>query len=152
MKKLVPALVVAFTLGLVVGRFGYGGALPSTESGPDPESPPYSLSTSGGDCLEPRSHARWVHEVAVGDSFAVSLNATVVHGRNRTVTTNVSRVAPGTYRIDLRTVLAGTEATSDEMREVSSSEDCVLATDLRLGASPPTDYRQLEVAVNGRGL
>lgn len=154
MEKLVPAVAVAFALGLVVGGvggIGYGGAFTPTDAGPDPESPPYSLSTSGGTCLEPRPHAGWVHEVAVGDSFAVTLNATVVHDRGRTVAANVSRVMPGAYRIDLRTV-TDDRGLANESREKSPPADCRVATDLRLGASLPTDYRQFEVTVNGRTI
>ncbi|WP_276301379.1 hypothetical protein [Halorussus lipolyticus] len=158
MERLTSTVVAAFLLGLVVGAvggFAFGGQLGlldpgPTNSGPNPESPPYSLSKSGG-CLDVRPHAGWVHEVAVGDSFAVTLNATVVHDRGATVSTNVSRVAPGAYRIDLRTVSSET-VESDANRTKSPPEDCRVATDLRLGASLPTDYREVEVALDGRTL
>jgi hypothetical protein len=148
------AVVAAFVLGLVagaVGGLGFGGQFASTDAGPDPGSPSYSLSSSGPDCLDVRPHAGWVHEVAVGDSFAVTLNATVVHDRGQRVSASVNRVTPGAYRIDLRTV-PETTRTSDAGEQKSAPEGCRVATDLRLGASLPTDYREFEVAVNGRTL
>jgi len=154
MTRLSSAVVAAFALGLVagaVGGLGFGSQLAPTDAGPDPESPPYSLSSSGPDCLDVRPHAGWVHEVAVGDAFAVTLNATVVHDRDQRVSANVSRVTPGSYRIDLRTV-PETPRTSDAGKQKSPPEGCQVATDLQLGASLPTDYQEFEVTVNGRTL
>jgi hypothetical protein len=152
MENLDRAVAVAFAVGLVVGAVGgvgYAGGPAPTDAGPDPESPGYSVSKSTG-CLDVRPHAGWVHEVAVGDSFAVTLNATVVHERGQTVGANVSRVAPGSYRIDLRTVPETEETT--ESRAKTPPEDCPVATDLRLGTSLPTDYREFTVSVDGRTL
>ncbi|WP_276282039.1 hypothetical protein [Halorussus caseinilyticus] len=154
MKKLPTAVLAAFAVGLVVGATawaGFGGAVAPTDSGPDPESPPYSLSTAGGNCLDVRAHAGWVHEVAVGDSFAVTLNATVVHERGQTVEAEVNRGVAGRYRIDLRTVADGRESANGTAKK-SPLEGCRVATDLRLAASLPTDYSDFEIAVNGRTL
>ena len=153
MEKLVPAIAaVAFVLGLALGGFGFCGALAPDERGPDPESPAYSVSSSGVNCLDVRPHSGWVHEVASGRSFAVTLNATVVHERGRTVSTNVSRVSPGSYRIALRTVPGEADASSGEHRKKSPPAGCRVATGLRLGVGLPTDYREFEVTVNGRTL
>ena len=152
MKRLAVAVIGAFVLGFVVGAvggIGLGGELGSTDSGPNPDAPPYSVSKSGGNCLDVRPHSGWVHEVAVGDSFAVTLNATVVHARGQTVSANVSRLTTGVYRIDLRTVSEETR-TSDNGRTKSPPADCRVATDLRLATSLPTDYRQFEVTLDGQ--
>lgn len=159
MTRLSSAVVAAFALGLItgaVGGLGIGGQFGPLDSGPaisapDPESPPYSMSSSGANCLDVRPHAGWVHEVAVGDSFAVTLNTTVVHDRGQRVSANVSRVAPGAYRIDLQTVPEETR-TSDEDQGKSPPEGCQMATDVRLGTSLPTDYQRFEVTVDGRTL
>lgn len=152
MAELSRAVAVAFALGLIVGAVGgvsFTGESSPSDPGPDPESPPYSLSTSSG-CLNVRPHAGWVHEVAAGDSFAVTLNATVVHERSRTVVANVSRLAPGSYRIDLRTVADDRDSPNGIQK--SPPDDCQVATDLTLGASLPTDYQEFEVTVDGRTI
>ncbi|WP_135825815.1 hypothetical protein [Halorussus ruber] len=154
MTRLSSAVVPAFALGLVagaVGGLGFGGQLAPTDAGPDSGSPPYSLSSSGPNCPDVRSHAGWVHEVAVGDSFAVTLNATVVNDRDQRVSANVSRVTPESYRIDFRTV-PETTRTSDAGEQKPPPGDCRVATDLQFSTSLPTDYREFEVTVNGRTL
>ncbi|WP_137287603.1 hypothetical protein [Halorussus salinisoli] len=154
MRNFITAIVAAFAFGLVVGAIGwagFGSPVGQADPGPDPESPPFSVSESGGTCLETRAHAGWAHEVAVGHSFAVTLNATVVQDRGQTVSANVSRTAPETYRIDLETAPDETE-TSDEGKRKSAPEDCRVATDVRLATSLPTEYQEFEVAVNGRTL
>ncbi|WP_135854662.1 hypothetical protein [Halorussus salinus] len=157
MEKFTTAVAAAFVVGTAVGAVawaGFGAPLGQADAGstpgPDPESPPVSVSKSGGSCLDTRAHAGWVHEVAVGHSFAVTLNATVVHERGRTVDATVTRVTPGAYRIDLRTVPE--ETRSDEPEDKSPPEDCRAATDLRVSASLPTDYRSFEVTIDGRTL
>ncbi|UPW00088.1 hypothetical protein M0R88_16430 [Halorussus gelatinilyticus] len=156
MENFTTAVAVAFVVGTVVGAVGwvgFGAPLGQADSdpGPDPESPPVSVGKSGGGCLDTRANAGWVHEVAVGHSFAVTLNATVVHERGQTVDATVTQVTPGAYRIDLRTV-AEEPRTSDERKSESPPEGCRVATDLRLSASLPTDYRSFEVTIDGRTL
>ncbi len=158
MRKFTTAVAAAFALGILVGAVGWAGfGAPlgqvdaGSNSGPDPESPPVSVSTSGSGCLETRAHAGWVHEVAVGHSFAVTLNATVVHERGQTVDATVTQVTPGAYRIDLRTVAEETR-TSGESESKSSPDGCRAGTDLRVGASLPTDYRSFEATIDGRTL
>ncbi|MFC4450334.1 hypothetical protein [Halorussus aquaticus] len=154
MEKFTTAVAGAFVLGLVAGAIGwagFGAPVGTADSGPDAESPGYSLSTSGPDCLDVRPHGGWVHEVAVGESFAVTLNATVVHDPGRTVSANVSRTTPGTYRIALETVADGREVSKAAAND-SRREGCRVATHVRLGTGLPTDYRQFDVTVNGHLL
>ncbi|NEU57235.1 hypothetical protein [Halorussus sp. MSC15.2] len=154
MHEFRDAVAVAFICGLVVGAVGLSGVgspARETDPGPDPESPAFYVSKSLEDCLETRAHGGWVHEVSVDHAYGVTLNATVVHEPGRTVDVTVSRVSSGTYRIDVRTSVEETR-TSDVQQARSDSEDCPPATHVELGTSLPTDYRQFEVAVDGRTL
>ncbi|MFC4549112.1 MULTISPECIES: hypothetical protein [Halorussus] len=157
MKEVPPALVVAFLLGAAVGgALGPGSAALSrspTDSnpGPNPDSPPLSLWSAGPDCASGNTtpNAGWVHDVAVGESFAVTLNATVVHDRNRTVEPDVSRTGPRAYRIDFRTV----PVENRSAKEKRLLDRCRLAeTEIGLATSLPTNYSRFEVAVNGRTI
>ncbi len=145
-------LLLAFAAGILVGAVAIAAFQPPVQSGPvqpgpDSESPPFTIAMGGPNCLDSRhgSGGGWVHEVAAGTSYAVTLNATVVHDRGEAVAANVSRTAPGGYAIDLRTVPATDDAKSP-------SGDCRVATRVELGASLPTDYREFRVTANGRTL
>ena len=158
MQDFATAVAAAFVVGIAVGAVGWAGfgaplgqADAGSNLGPDPESPPVSVGTSGSGCLDTRANAGWVHEVAVGHSFAVTLNATVVHERGRTVDATVTQVTPGAYRIDRRTVAEETR-TSDADRTKSPPDGCRVGTDLQVSAGLPTDYRSFEVTIDGRTL
>ena len=154
MRKLLPAFVLVFLCGVIVGGVGGlgSGLLAADEAPRDFDSPPLSLSKSSGSCADPKPHSGWVHDVAVGRSFAVTLNATVTHGPNETVTANVSSVAPGYFRIDLRTVPSDrSDAEKQKASDATAESECV-GTQLRLGTNLPSDYAQYEVAVDGRTL
>lgn len=150
MERVVLAAAGAFLLGVLVGSVAGGGAGLVGDPGPGaPEgvdSPGASLSKSVGACGDVDPDSGWVHDVAVGESFAVTLDATVVHDRGRPVTANVSRSASGTFRIDLRTQVHGSGASTDD-----AGSTCT-ATHLTLGTNLPTDYEAFAVSVNGRTL
>lgn len=154
MKRLVPAVALAFVLGVLVGGVGGVGGVGVFDSGIlDNDSSDESASdaiplvwgTGGPGCFDaPTPNAGWVHEVAAGESYAVTLNATVVHERGERVEPNATEWADGRYRLDLRTV-------PDDGR-AKTPENCRAASSLRIGMSLPTDYERLEIAVNGRTL
>ena len=155
MKNVSSALVVAFILGAAVGGALTSGVLaperPPTDSAPDLDSPGLTWSSGGPECASGNvtPNAGWVHDVAVGESFAVTLNATVVHDRNRKVEPSISRIGSRAYRIDLRTVPVGNQST----KERKLLARCRFAeTDIGLATSLPTDYSRFEVAVNGRTI
>lgn len=148
-------LVVAFLLGVFVGFVGGIGTsyFSSSDDSSAFESPGLSLTKSVGACDEIDSNSGWVHEVAVGESFAVTLDATVVHDSNRTVTANVSRETQQLYRIDLQTV--SNEEPTDARKKATTTQESVercAATHLTLGTSLPTDYSEFVVTMNGRTL
>ena len=148
------AVAVAFALGIVAGSAGGVGIGFGGNDGPDEfDSPGLSLSKSVGPCDEVDPGSGWVHDVAVGQSFAVTLEAIVVHDRNRTVTANVSRTSPGRFLVDLRTVPADRAETVRKTANASteSTPDCA-ATHLNLGTSLPIDYDEFTVAMNGHTL
>ena len=154
MKRLVPAVALAFVLGVLVGGVGGIGGFGALDSDLlDTDSTDQSASdaiplvwgTGGPNCFDaPTPNAGWVHEVAAGESYAVTLNATVVHERGERVKPNVTEWADGQYRLDLRTV-------PDDGR-AKTPENCRAASSLTIGISLPTDYERFEIAVNGRTL
>ncbi|UPV74044.1 hypothetical protein M0R89_16080 [Halorussus limi] len=148
------AVATAFVLGTVVGSAGgLGLRVGGDTDTSDFESPGFSLSKATGSCDGIDSDSGWVHDVAVGESFAVTLEATVVHDRNRTVTANVTHVAPGNYVVDLRTVPSDRADARRKKANASAGSvpDCA-STRLSLGTSLPTDYEQFTVAMNGRTI
>lgn len=159
MERVALAVAGAFVLGALAGSvLGVGAGFvdgPHSDDSAKFDPPGASLSKSVGECDDFESDSGWVHDVAVGESFAVTLDATVVHDPSRSVTANVSRSATGPIRIDLRTTPAdearenGTEAETDAAADERTG--CA-ATDLSLATSLPTDYEEFEVSVNGRTL
>lgn len=155
MRKLLPAFVLVFLLGMVVGGAGgIGSGLVSSASDDSPrdfDSPPLSLSSASSSCGETRANSGWVHDVAVGKSFAVTLNATVQHAPTETVSVNVSKISSERFRIDLQTVPSDrSEAAQQKMNETTSSR-CA-GTELRLATSLPTDYESFEITIDGRTI
>lgn len=133
---LAGAVLVIAVPGLVGGP---------VETGPDPEEPPFTTSSGGPSCFdgEITPNAGWVHEVAVGDSYAVTLNATVVHDAGTDVRATVIPRSNDGYELALRTV----SVTPDR------SVDCDrVRTTVGMSASLPTSYQRLIVTMNGREL
>jgi hypothetical protein len=74
-------VVGAFLLGVAVesvGGFGIGVG-GHADDPRDFESPGFTVAKGTGPCDGPESDSGWVHDVAVGESFAVTLEAVVVH-------------------------------------------------------------------------
>jgi hypothetical protein len=147
------ALLVGLVVGVVVGNGALVGAVvPQSVGGDDPyDTPGYSLSLGGPSCYdEPTANAGWVHEVANGDYYGVTLNATVVHAPDRRVTVDVSERTPDTYEIAIRT--RASDADEDERAKQAVSECDRVATDVGVGTGLPTDYRRAVVTMDGRKL
>jgi len=140
---------MAFLAGVLAGAVlvtavpGLAGG--PVETGPDPENPPYTTSSGGPSCFdgEVTPNAGWVHEVAVGDSYAVTLNATVVHEAGTEVRAAVVPRSNDEYELALRTV----------SRTPERSFDCDrVRTTFAMSASLPPSYQRLVVTMNGREL
>ena len=115
------------------------------DTAPDPENPPTSTYSGGPSCYdgEVNPNAGWVHEVAAGSSYAVTLNATVVHDPGTEVRASVERRGENAYELALRTVAVTPER----------ALDCELVrTTFGMGVSLPTGYERLVVTANGREL
>lgn len=140
-------VALAFLLGAAVGP-AIGPLSPDAgaDRSPDPEAPPYSLSYGGSRCLadEVKPNGGWVHEVAVGYSYAITVNATIPHDRGETVAANVGQVVPGTYEIAFRTGDGGGNASK------TPSAGCRVGTTVDLAASLPTEYERVDVTMDGR--
>jgi hypothetical protein len=146
------ALFVGVVIGLLVGSGVLVGALPVQQAGnEDPyDDPGYSL-TRSIDCYEgPTPNAGWVHEVANGDHYGVTLNATIVHDPDREVSVDVSERAPGAYEIAILTAAPATDGGERMQRRLSACERA--ATDVGLATGLPTDYERAVVTVNSREL
>jgi len=140
---------MAFLAGVLAGAVlmiavpGLAGG--PAEMGPDPENPPFTTSSGGPDCFdgEVNPNAGWVHEVAAGDSYAVTLNATIVHDTGTEIRADVVPRSDNRYELSLRTV-SETPARSVPCERVR--------TKFALATSLPTSYRELSVTMNGREL
>lgn len=139
---LAGALLVATLAGLPLGEAALGFPDSSGSSTPDP-SPGFSLSKASGCYDGPRENAGWVHVVASGRTYAVTLNATVVHDAG-TVDADVVRRPTGEYEIALTTTAA------TERRKGYSREGCLVATELGLGTGLP--YPEFVVTLDGREI
>jgi hypothetical protein len=80
--------------------------------------------------------------MANGETYAVTLNARVVHPPGTALATNVSFRPSGTYEVAIRT-------TPDERAE-KADRDCRRRTDLSVGT--PLEYPEFVVTLNGREL
>lgn len=140
---------MAFLAGVLVGgvlltAFPLGGP---ADTGPDPDNIPASVATAGPSCFEGETDVNpnggWVHEVAAGTSYAVTLNATVVHDAGTELDVRVARVGEtDTYAV-----------TIDPVDGESPPGDCErVRSRLDVGASLPTSYERLEVRAAGETL
>ena len=140
---------LGFLAGILVGAV-LMTALPGpaggpSETGPDPADPPYTTARAGPTCVDGGANpeAGWVHEVAVGDAYAVTLNATVVHDAGTELRASVVPRRGGAYELAL-----GTASVTPER-----SVECPrVRTDFEMAVSLPTSYRELRVTLNGRTL
>lgn len=148
MRALLPAVVLSLLLGMGIGAVAFDQHEPARRS-LDTESPGFSLGTASGECGDLTPNAGWVHDVAAGEQYVVTLNATIVHDGSQTVWANVSRVLPHAYRIDLRTV---PDERGDETRRKGPEDGECESTRVLLGTGLPTDHRRYEVSINGRTL
>lgn len=140
---------LAFLAGVLAGAVLFG-TVPGlqedpAERGPDPENPPYTTASGGPSCFEGdvNPESGWVHEVAVGTSYAVTLNASVVHQAGTEVEADVVPRAGDGYELALETI----PNTADRPQSCEQ-----VRTSLDMAVSLPTSYRQLVVTVNGRDL
>jgi len=145
----VLSIGLAFLAGLLAGAV-LVTAMPGlvggpSQAGPDPGNPPFTTASGGPSCFdgEVTPGAGWVHEVAVGDSYAVTLNASVVHDAGTEVAADVVPGPGGSYELALRTVPVTPERTLQCER---------VHTTFEMAASLPTSYRELVVTMNGREL
>lgn len=140
---------MAFLAGVLVGAVlvtGVPGLLGEpAETGPDPQNPPYTTSSGGPSCFDGHvtPNGGWVHEVAVGDSYAVTLNATIVHNAGTEVRADVVPRSGNGYELALGT------ASVTPNRSVECER---VRTKFSMAASLPTSYQRLLVTMNGREL
>lgn len=139
------ALLLGLALGLLVGATLAGplGAV-GDGPGPDPENPLTSYATAGPGCFDGTpENTGWLHVVANGQSWGVTLNATVVHPRGTELDANVSRWATGEYEVAIRSVEPTATATPRPLPEGCRAETSL---DLATGLATP----EFVVTVNGR--
>jgi hypothetical protein len=139
----VVALVVGLLLGLALGPvipFPFSGnASPGGQETPDPN-PGYTVGKGTGCYDGPRENAGWVHVVANGETYAVTLNVTVVHDAGD-VETDVFRRPTGEYELALTT-------TGSPNDRKGGGTACRAATSLDLATGLP--YPEFVVTLDGR--
>jgi hypothetical protein len=140
-RDLVLGLLIGLLLGSLVGTSALSGVGTADSDDELDSTPPWSLSSSSGLCLDdPRSNAGWTHVMANGETWAVTLNATIVHPRGTEVTTDVSLRPDDTYEISFETA-DRTETKSD------GEPGCRAVTTVELGAA--LSAPRFVVTVNG---
>ncbi|SFR58002.1 hypothetical protein [Halogeometricum limi] len=151
--ELLAGVAVGLLVGLVLASGAPAGSFATPNDGDDDrdDTPGYTLSSAGPSCYEgPTANAGWVHEVANGDYYGVTLNATVVHDTDRRVSVNVTERTPGTY--ELAIVTTPPDADEDD-RMAESLSNCDRAeTTLDLATGLPTEYERAVVTVDDREL
>ncbi|MEF8790030.1 MAG: hypothetical protein V5A61_07885 [Haloarculaceae archaeon] len=143
------SIAMAFLAGVLAGGVlvtavpGLAGG--PVEMPPDPDNPPTSTASAGPGCYDGTvtPNAGWVHEVATGNAYAVTLNATVVHDAGTEVRADVSRRSGNEYELALRTVSVTPERALDCER---------VRTRFEMAVSLPTTYEGVVVTVDGREL
>ena len=140
---------MSFAAGVLVGAI-LVTAMPGlvgepAESGLDPTNPPLSTSSSGPSCFDGTvpSSAGWVHEAAVGDSYAVTLNATVLHDAGTAVHATVIPRSANEYELALHTAPSTSERSFDCER---------VQTAVVMSVSLPPSYPQVVVTLNDRAV
>lgn len=138
-RRFLVGLLAGLIVGIVVGLFAASApASPAAADGP----PPTVTSSAGPSCADgARNVTGWTHVMANGQTWAVTLNATVVHPPGTTVAVNVSRGPTGTYDVAFETVAA----TGDRP---AIGEDCRLET--TVNAATSLQEPEFEVTVDGR--
>lgn len=143
------SIAMAFLAGVLAGAVLLtavpGLADSPVETTPDPDDPSMSTSSGGPGCYEGEANpnAGWVHEVATGTAYAVTLNATVVHDAGTELRASVERRSGNEYELALRTVSVTSERSLDCER---------VRTTFEMGVSLPTSYERVVVTTNGREL
>jgi hypothetical protein len=146
MAFLAGVLAGAVVVSVFPGVLGLGGSVGPTDTGPDPENPPFSTQAGTGCYDGPGDYSQnagWVHEVAAGTSYAVTLNATVLHPAGTSVEGDVVRRRPGEYELAIRTV------TSTDAPDRGCE---LLDTSFGMGVSLPTDYESFVVTIDGESI
>jgi hypothetical protein len=145
----VLSIAMAFLAGILAGAVlltavpGLAGG--PVEMAPDPDTPPTSVWMAGPSCDdgEVNPNAGWLHEVATGNAYTVTLNATVVHDAGTEVEASVNRRSGNEYELAIRTV----------ERTPERAQDCEqVRTTLGMGVSLPTSYERVVLTVDGREL
>jgi hypothetical protein len=138
------SLLLGLVIGLLIGA-AIGSTPPTTPSSSRTDTgPAASYSTAGPSCYDgPPEHAGWLHVVVNGETWAVTLNATIVHPPETEIDVNISQRPTGDYVIAFQTV--------ETTREKSlSQEDCQTAT--RLTVATGLTEPKFTVTMNGRTI
>ena len=135
-------LLAGIIVGLIVG--GSAGAVlaPGPLTSPSPDSQPSGSYSASSGCYDGgQENNGWVYVAANGKTWAVSLNATVLHPRGTEIDLNVSQRPTDTYEIALTTNETATE-------QSRSNDDCRMATTVNIatGLSEPV----FDISINGR--
>jgi hypothetical protein len=143
-RSALPAVVVAFVLGALVGGIVLSDAGTPDDAvrvappDPDDESPGATLARSGPDCLESAPpHSGWLVVSTVVNARAVTYNGTLAHERGLTVSMNVTQVSDGDYVMRFRTTPVD--------RVKTPSGDCPVGSQVQASTSLPMEYDTVAV-------
>jgi hypothetical protein len=139
------AFLAGILAGVVIATAVPGLSGGPVETGPDPENPPFTTSSGGPSCFggEVNPAAGWLHEVAVGDAYALSLNVSVLHEPGTELRGTVTPRRGNEYELALQTVSVTPERSFECDR---------VRTTFEMAVSLPTSYQRVRVTMNGREL
>jgi hypothetical protein len=137
-RSTIGGFAAGIVLGLVLGAALMGTVSVAPGSDGTTSTPRYSYGTSGGCFDGANPNSGWVHVVANGETWATTVNATVVHDPGTVVDVTVRERPSGRTEIALQTSTETTDA---------AREECLSATTLTIGAAVATP--ELVVTMNG---
>lgn len=135
-------------LGGVTGMASLAGCqLSSARRGNDPpedtDARGLALSKSRGSELSESDdvHSGWVHVVADGETYDVTFDLRVCHGRQEEATVGLEQRVTNEYALEFETT-----------GEADGESDCEYGTRITGGGTLPTEFEMLRVTANGRTL
>lgn len=142
-RALLTGLVLGLLVGVAVGGAFGSGSLPiASEADRTDQEPGLSYGRAGPSCFDgPGANDGWMHVVANGRTWLVTVNATIVHPPGTAVEVDLSQQPTGSYEIAFRTVASTPEKPPEE-------QDCELATSYEVATGLPEPT--VVITMNGR--
>lgn len=145
MRPTVRTLIIGVSIGLIIGGMTVTavplGAPLQSEEEPTHQT---SYSSAGPSCYdETQTNSGWLHVMANGESWAITLETTILHPKDEVVEFEITERPTGTYEIAFVTV----ESDSTTKR---SDKECRTATTFTVATS--LERPDFDVTFDGRTI